>query len=184
MSSVASYEEKIKALERQISVKRENRRLTMQQNRNKLNQAKYDFTSDSMDYNAAVINYDIAKKQFDRIDELYKQGLKSLTATENRKNKMQEANAKMIAAKNKMLSSENEVINARVEINSTDAKFQDEISKAQSDLFSAQSARFDTETEVNKLRNQLSNYEVRTIFLLHYCSCRWTDHQGDSSGNW
>jgi len=163
-SSVLSYDEKIKALERQIAVKRDNRRLKMQQNRNKLKQAKFKFTSDSMDYNAALINYEIAKKQYDRIEELYDQGLKSLTDTENRKNKMQEANAKLISAQNKVLSSENEVINARVEINAMDAKFQDEISKARSELFSAQSARFDTETEVNKLKNMLSNYQVRQSF--------------------
>lgn len=163
-SSILSYDEKIKALERQIKVKRENRRLKMQQNKNKLLQAKFKFTSDSMDYSAAVINYNIAQKQYERIEELYEQGLKSLTDTENRRNKMQESNAKLISAKNKMLSSENEVINVRVEINSTDAKFQDEIYKAESDLYAAQSARFDTENEVNKLANQLSNYQVRQSF--------------------
>ncbi|MAY83607.1 MAG: biotin attachment protein [Flavobacteriales bacterium] len=163
-SSVESYDEKIKALERQIEIKKENRKLKMQQNINKLQQARLKYTSDSMDYNASKINYEIAQKQYDRIVTLYDQGLKSLTDTENRKNKMQEANAKMISAENKLLSSRNEVLNAKVEINATDAKFQDDISKAESELYSAQSAKFDTQTEVNKLQNQLSNYQVRSSY--------------------
>lgn len=163
-SSVISYEAKIKALERQIEVKRENRRLKMRQNRNKLKQAELKYISDSMDYNAAKINFGIAEKQYERIVKLYDQGLKSLTDTENRKNKMQEANAKMISAENQLLSSKNEVLNAQMEINAADAKFQDEISKAESELYSAQSARFDTKTEVNKLENQLSNYQIRSSY--------------------
>jgi len=163
-SSVKAYSSKIEALERQIIVKKKNRRLKMQQNRNKLQQSQLKYISDSMDYNASMINFEIAEKQYDRIVKLYEQGLKSLTDTENRKNKMQEANAKMISAENKLLSTKNEVLNAEVEINATDAKFQDEISKAESELYAAQSAQLDTETEVNKLQNQLSNYQVRSSY--------------------
>jgi len=163
-SSVESYEEKINALKRQIELKQQNRELKFQQNTNKLQQAKFKYTSDSMDFKAAEINYEIAVKQYERIEAMYQDGLRSLTDTENRKNKMQEAKAKLISAENKFLSSKNEVINARVEINSTDASYRDQISKAESDLYAAMSAKFDTETEVNKLSNQLSNYEVRSSY--------------------
>ncbi len=163
-SSFDSYQEKIDALQRQIDVKEQNRKLKFQQNTNKLQQAKFKYTSDSMDLKAAEINYQIAEKQAERMDELYKDGLRSLTDAENRRNKLQEAKAKMIAAENKFRSSKNEVINARVEITSTDATYRDEISKAESELYAAMSAKFDTETEVNKLSNQLSNYQVRSSY--------------------
>lgn len=163
-SSVGSYEDKIKALQRQIDLKKENRLLKLQQNRNKLKQAKLDYISDSMDYAAAQINNEIAQKQFERIEKLYEQGLKSLTDTENRRNKLQEAKNKMISAENKLLSSKNEVINAKMEINSIDAQYNDGISKAESDFFAAMSSMFDTESEVNKLKNQLSNYQVRNSY--------------------
>lgn len=163
-SSLESYGDKIKALERQIELKKQNRLLKLQQSRNKLKQSELKYISDSMDYAAAQINYEIGQKQFERIEKLYEQGLKSLTDTENRRNKMQEAKNKMISAENKLLTSYNEILNARMEINSIDAEYNDAISKAESDLYTAMSAKFDTETEVNKLKNQLSNYQVRNSY--------------------
>lgn len=160
-SSVTSYESKIQSLERQITALKETQKLKLQQVRNKVEQSKLKVLSDSMDYNAAKINYDIALEQFNRMQSLYEKGLKSLTDLENRKNKMQEAKAKMISAENKLLTSRNELINSKVEINSIDAQYMDDISKAESEKFTALSNMFDAKATVTKLENQLKNYSVR-----------------------
>ncbi|MFT7614615.1 MAG: adhesin transport system membrane fusion protein, partial [Parvicellaceae bacterium] len=130
--------------------------------RNKFRQAKLKITSDSATYQGKQINYEIAKKQFDRIVELHNQGLKSLTDLENRKLKMQKANAEMIEAENKLLTTQNELINAQVEMTSVGAQFRDKISKSESDKFTAMSNMYDAEAKVTKLQNQYMNYSIRT----------------------
>jgi membrane fusion protein, adhesin transport system len=159
--SVASYSEKIRALETQVVALQETRNLKIRQADNKLQQAKLKIISDSMDYQASIINFNIAKEQLDRMEKLYKDGLKSLTDLENRKLTLQRTNADMVSKENALLTSQNELINAKVELISLRAQFDNSIAKAESDKFSAMSAMFDAETSVNKLRNELSNYSIR-----------------------
>jgi multidrug resistance efflux pump len=165
-SAVVSYKEKAEALDKQIGALGRTMQLKLQQSQNKLQQARLKVISDSTDFQAAKINYQIAVDQHERMEELFEQGLKSKTDLENRKNKMQEAQAKMIAAENDFLASKNELINARVELSSVEAQYQDKMQKAESDKFSALSNMYDAEGTVNKLRNQYANYSRRTS--LHY----------------
>lgn len=160
--SVKSYMEKIRALDNQIDALVETSQLKLEQARNKLKQANLKVTSDSIDFKAAQINYQIAIEQFERLNKLYQDGLKSLTDVENRNLKMQEAQAKMISAENKLLTSQNEVINAKVELTSIQAQYRDDISKAESEKFTAMSNMYDAEATVTKLQNQYMNYSVRT----------------------
>jgi len=160
-STAASYKDKINALENQITALRSAAQLKLTQARNKLTQTRLKVISDSMDLVAAGVNADIAKLQFDRMQKLYDDGLKSLTAYENRKNKLQEANAKLISAENKLLSARNDYLNAQVELNSIRVDYEKDIAKAESDKFTALSSFYDTEASVNKLQNQYSNYSIR-----------------------
>lgn len=162
--SVAAYMEKIKALDTQIDALIQNRKLKLEQAQNKLLQAKLKVISDSIDLEAAVINYNIAVEQYNRMEKLFKDGLKSLTDLENRKLTLQRQLAAKISAENKLLTTANEVINARVEINSVDAKFRDDIAKAESDKYTAMSNMYEEEVAVTKLQNQYTNYSVRTGF--------------------
>lgn len=159
--SVSAYMEKVKALDTQIRALVQNRLLRLEQAENKLLQAKLKVTSDSIDYEAAIINYSIAEKQYTRFEELYKEGLKSLTDLENRKLTLQRQLAAKISAENKLLTSRNEVINAKVEINSTDAKFRDDIAKAESEKYTAMSNMYEAEISVTKMQNQYTNYSIR-----------------------
>jgi len=160
--SVVSYKEKIKALESQIKALQETAALKLEQTQNKLLQAKLKVQSDSIDLQAAETNAKIAEDQFDRLQKLYDDGLKSLTDLENRNNKKQEAAAKLISAQNKLLTSRNEVLNAKVELSSIRAQYEKDIAKAQSEKYTALSNRYDAEASVTKLQNQYSNYKVRT----------------------
>ncbi|MGK7392373.1 MAG: HlyD family secretion protein [Candidatus Cyclobacteriaceae bacterium M2_1C_046] len=160
--AVRSYEEKVKALNNQIEALAETRVLKLEQAENKVKQAHLRIASDSMDYRAAVTNYEIAQQQLERTEQLYQEGLKSLTDLETRRLNVQKTKADMISAENKLLTSRNELINAMVELSSIEAQFRDEISKAQSEKFTALSNKFDAEAAMTKLQNQYSNYVVRT----------------------
>jgi adhesin transport system membrane fusion protein len=160
--SVNSYMEKVKALDNQIDALVQTSQLKLEQATNKLQQAYLKVKSDSIDYKAYKLNYKIAKEQFDRMEKLYKDGLKSLTDLENRELKMQKAQAEMISAENKLLTSQNEVINAQVEMVSIQAQYRDEIAKAESDKYTAMSSMYDAEAIVTKLQNQYMNYSVRS----------------------
>lgn len=160
--SVQSYMEKIKSLDNQIDALSKTSQLKLEQAKNKKRQARLKVKSDSMDFQAAKINFDISNDQFKRYEKLHEDGLKSQTDLENRRLKMQESQAKMISAENKLLSSRNELINANVELSSIQAQYKDQISKAESDKFTAMSSMYDAEAVVTKLQNQYMNYSVRT----------------------
>ncbi|MFN5912544.1 MAG: HlyD family secretion protein [Bacteroidota bacterium] len=159
-----SYGEKVKSLDNQIDALLTTSQLKLQQAKIKYKQARLKVTSDSMDYQASKINFNIAEEQFERMEKLYKQGLKSLTELENRKLIMQKAQATMISHEQNLLSSRNEVINAQVELTSIQAQYRDNISKAESEKYSALSNMYDAEMNVTKLQNQYMNYSVRTGF--------------------
>ncbi|MBT8223548.1 MAG: HlyD family secretion protein, partial [Eudoraea sp.] len=159
--SVNSYQEKVKALNNQVTALIEERGLKLEQSRNKLLQAKLKVQSDSIDLEAAKTNISIAERQYDRVVQLESEGLKPVTSVEEKRLKLQETQAKLISQENKLLASRNEVLNAQVEINRVKASYTDKISKAQSEKFTAESNQFDTEAQVTKLENEYTNYEMR-----------------------
>ncbi|XLS28359.1 HlyD family secretion protein [Flavobacteriaceae bacterium M23B6Z8] len=159
--SVASYNGKVSALDNQIQALQSERKLKLEQARNKLLQANLKVQSDSIEFEAAKTNLMIAERQFNRTNQLQQEGLKAVTDVEEKRLKLQETQAKIIAQENKLLASKNEVINAEVEINRINAEYVDKISKARSDQFTALSNQYDAEAQVTKLQNQFTNYEIR-----------------------
>ncbi len=160
--SKLSYEEKVNALNNQISALNTALKLKVEQARNKVRQNELKVASDSIELKAAKINFTVANEQYERFKTLFDDGLRSLTDLENRQVKMQESQAKLISQENKYLTSKNELLNSRIELNSIQADYRDKIAKANSDKYSAISGKFDTEAAINKIQNQYNNYEVRT----------------------
>ncbi|MBL7888366.1 MAG: HlyD family efflux transporter periplasmic adaptor subunit [Bacteroidia bacterium] len=160
--AVKSYMEKVKANDNQIDALISASKLKYEQAENKLIQANLKVKSDSVDLTAAELNYKIAKEQFVRMENLYKEGLKSLTDLETRKLKMQEMEAKLIAQENKLISSKNEVINAKIELQSINADYRDKIAKSESEKYATLSNMYDAEATVTKLQNQFMNYSIRS----------------------
>ena len=160
--TVASYAEKVNSLNNQIEALQRERVLKLEQARNKLIQSKLKVQSDSIDLEAAKTNITIAQRQYDRVVQLEKEGLKAVTDMEEKRLKLQEAQAKLISQENKLMAARNDVINARVEINRIGAEYTDKVSKAESDKFTAQSNQFDSEAQVTKLENEFANYEIRS----------------------
>lgn len=160
--SVKSYEEKVKAQENQIGALTQNNRLRLEQARNRLQQAQLSIMSDSIMLEAELLNLSVADAQYERMETLYDQGLKSLTELEQRKIKLQETLAKRISAENKLLSSRNDLLTAQIELNAIDNDFQDKLAKVNAERYTALSDQYDAEATLTKLENQLSNYTVRS----------------------
>ncbi|MFT6174138.1 MAG: multidrug resistance efflux pump [Cryomorphaceae bacterium] len=160
-NAAVNYTEKAEALSDQIDALTKSRVNKLEQAENKLIQSNLKVTSDSIDFQAAQLDYKIANQRLDRMEELFEQGLKSLTDLESRRLKVQEAQAKNISAENKLLSSKNQLINAEIEVDAIDNEYAEKLSKAKSERNSALSTFYDTQAQVAKMENQLSNYVVR-----------------------
>ncbi len=159
--SVVSYEQKVSALDQRIDALIETSQLKLQQAKIKYRQARLKITADSIEFQAAETNYDIAKDQLTRFEKLLNQGLKSQTEVETRRMAMQRAQASMISAQQKLLQSRNDLIDAKVEVRSTEAKYRDEIAKAESEKMSAMTNMYDAEVDVTKLQSQAAGYSIR-----------------------
>lgn len=164
--AMESYDEKVVALESQIQSLNTELNLKLEQGLNKILQAQLKVKSDSMDLAAVKTQLTIAQTQFNRSESLNRDGLKPLSDLEEKRLKLQEAQAKIITQENKYLASKNELINSRVEINRIKAEYAEKISKASSDKYTALSSLYDTEAQVTKLENQYVNYSIRNGMYL------------------
>jgi multidrug resistance efflux pump len=160
-NALKSYDSKVESLESQMAALSSEQRLKIQQANNKIRQAILKVKSDSIDLEAVKTQLRIATTQFDRSVQLNKEGLKPLTDVEEKRLKLQDAQAKIITQENKLLTAQNELINAKVEIGRITAEYNEKIAKSSSDKFTALSSQFDTEAQVNKLENQYVNYSIR-----------------------
>lgn len=160
--AIGSYKQKVDALRNQIEALDQTRQNKIAQAKNYLIQANLKVQTDSMEIDAARTRLQVATDQFERVKSLYTQGLTPLNEFEARNMRYQEAQARWVAAQNKLLASRNEVINAEVELVTLENEYQEKLAKAKSDLFSSLTMQYAAEGDVNKLRNQLSNYEFRS----------------------
>jgi multidrug efflux pump subunit AcrA (membrane-fusion protein) len=162
--TVDFYRDKVGAIQNQLQATYEARELKMEMLRNKIKQVTLNVQSDSMAYEAAKTEFKIAQDQYKRQEELYKQGLKSLTELEQRKQQLQNSEAKRTIAENKFINTKNDLLNARIDFNQTDREYSEKIAKAQSDKFATLSEVTTGEGDVSKLKNQFSNYAIRNAF--------------------
>lgn len=160
--SVTSYMEKVKSLDAQIDALYKTQELKIEQTGNYVKQAKLKIESDSINLKAAETEYSIAKEQLNRMEKLYKDGLKSLTDLEQRKQKLQDALAKIISVENKLLICRNEYLNAVIERTSIQNQYSEKLAKAESDKYASLSDMYHAEGDVAKMQTQLMNYSVRT----------------------
>jgi membrane fusion protein, adhesin transport system len=160
-AGLVAYNAKTVALTNQISALEQGLQLSLSKAQNKLEQNQYKLISDSTDYEAEKINFQIAEAQLKRQEELYKKGLVALTALEARRLKFQETNAKLISYYNKVLATKNEVLNSMIELNSLRAEYADKIAKSQSDLNSARSSVAEGQGDLSKLTNEYANMKIR-----------------------
>ncbi len=162
--SITSYDAKVRALEKQYKALEQSLILKMEQTRNKIQQGRNKINTDSIDLVAFKLNLEIAENQFERTQQLFDKGLKSLSELQEKELKLQQTRAKVTVQENKLLNQRNMLINSKIELGAIENEYVDKLSKSQSDQQSALSAKLETMAATSKLQNQLSNYSQRQQF--------------------
>lgn len=160
-NAAQSYDEKVNALNNQIGAIQNEKNIKLEQAQNKLKQSYLKVKSDSIEFEAAKTQLKIARTQYNRSVTLQKEGLKPMTDVEEKRMKLQDTEAKILTTENKFIASKNDVLNARMELNRISAEYSEKNAKANSDKQTALSAKFDTDAQINKLKNQYQNYKIR-----------------------
>ncbi len=162
--SISSYDQKVAAIEDQYAALLETKNLKLRQLANKIEQTKVKISADSLDLVATERNILLVKNQLQRTQELYTKGLKTLTELQDKKYKVQTAEAKYAIKKNKLLNLENDINNLVLEQKSVEKIYLDKISKSISDKQSALASKLESVASTAKLENQLINYSARRDF--------------------
>lgn len=133
--SLLSKDQKAKALQRQVSALEGGMRSKIEQSRAKLEAERVRFSN--------------FKNQYERNKKLFEAGNIPLTKFQDIEYKYQ--------------GSEADFVNAEIEIERVQAEYLDKINKAESELNNTLSEQFDTQADLAKLRNELSNMEIRSL---------------------
>ncbi len=156
-----NYKNKAEAISQQLDALQLFRNAKLSQLKNKISQQNLKLSADSMDWLASKTAAEIASTQFDRMESLYGKGLESLTNLENRRQKLQEAEAKLLSYYNKYQASLAELIIVRTELLTTNSEYDEKSAKASSDRFSALSSYHEGAVKISKMENEFSNYSIR-----------------------
>ena len=163
-SSVLSYNAKAAALQKQMAQTMQELGFKKDQLLNKIEQTKLKIEANRNKMTAAEKDFENEKTQAIRTEELYKQGLKSLTDVENKRLKVQQTQAKQVEAQNEYAQSVQELDNLKFQLSGADSEYRGKIAKTESERFSTISDGLEAEANVNKLKNQYANYEARSKF--------------------
>ena len=163
--SIDAYQSKVLALQSQMQALEDERDLKSKQAINKRKQVLLQLATDSISLQAAYVARDIARTQYERVEALQKDGLKSRKDLEDKGLKLQSSEAKLVAQENKLEESRAKFLTADMELLRLDASYSDKISKVKSDLFSARSASFNAEAELSKMESSLARYSKRNELL-------------------
>jgi multidrug efflux pump subunit AcrA (membrane-fusion protein) len=160
--SLDYYKNKVAATQSQIGALNSALELKQQQLQNKLQQLALKVQSDSSELAAASNDFNIADAQYKRQKTLFEGGLVSMTQLEQRNQAYQSAMAKKIAAENKWASTKQDLTITRIEMNSLKQEYAEKINKAQGERFQSLSQIATGESDIAKLRNQYTNYSIRS----------------------
>lgn len=159
--SGSAYSSKASSLNDQYTALSNTKKVKLEQNEIKIKQTLLKIQSDSIDLVAERVAQSIAEKQLIRIENLYNEGLKSLTDYEQKKLKFQEVQAKLISLTNKLETSRRELESLYANRGFIKNDYDNKMAKSQSDKMSALSAKYEAEVSVNKLESNLNSYNVR-----------------------
>ncbi|TAD98697.1 MAG: HlyD family efflux transporter periplasmic adaptor subunit [Bacteroidetes bacterium] len=153
--------QKINALDNQLSALQQGLILSIEKAKNKVKESEFMLISDSTDFEAEKLHFQISKRQLEGAKNLYDQGLVPLVKFEASRMKFQEGTAKLIAYENKFLASKNKVLNARIELQSLRAEYLDKISKSESEQSATRAYLADAQGSLSKLKNEYASMQIR-----------------------
>jgi multidrug efflux pump subunit AcrA (membrane-fusion protein) len=159
--SAENYSQKAAAAQNQINALRETNRLKIEETNNKIRQQEYKVKSNRAAWVATQTDAKIANQQLQRNQELYNQGLISLTDLEAKQNKYQATQAKETEAQIKYENTKRDLSRMSIELVRVQQEYAEKIAKTQSDRFQSMSHIASTQGEVAKLQNQYNTYDER-----------------------
>ena len=127
----------------------------------KRQQLSLELASQKLELEAAKTFAQNAENQLNRMEAMYKQGIKSLTDLETRRLSNREAQARMLSIENQLLKIENELVNLDREIEIVNAEFDRNYAKVQAEIRSTDSYRYDLIGESTKLQSKYNEIERR-----------------------
>jgi multidrug efflux pump subunit AcrA (membrane-fusion protein) len=163
-SAVVTYNQKAAALDRQIVQFRGELSAKKDQLFNKIEQTKLKAEANRNKQIAAEKDYINETVQLGRMEEMFREGITPLSTLENKRIKLQQAQAKQVEAQNDYQQTIQELQNLKFQLSGIENEYQGKIAKAESDRLSTVSDRLGAEGDVFKLSNQLANYEARSRF--------------------
>jgi multidrug efflux pump subunit AcrA (membrane-fusion protein) len=159
--AIVAYNSKAVALNDQIDALHQEWTNKRKQLNNKVQQMKFKISADSAAVAQSELDADIARQRLIRTQELYDDGIKSLTELEEKRLKVQETDAKVITNRNKLAESQNELVNTQIELRTAEYEYQQKVAKARSERFATLSNLHEAEAGASKLRIQTANYAQR-----------------------
>lgn len=159
--SANAYAEKANNLASQLSALERSREIKLEQNTIKLEQTRLKLQSDSMDLVANRLKLEIADNQLSRMEEMYENGLKSLTDVEAKRLSFREAQAKVISLENALDAHRNEILNLNANFIAIENDYAEKLAKTSSERMSALSDQYNANADMNKLQSQYNSYSVR-----------------------
>ncbi|MFZ9755576.1 MAG: HlyD family secretion protein [Bacteroidia bacterium] len=163
-TSLLSYGSKILAINNQIRQMEISRDQSVEKAAAKIEQERMKIQAAQAELDALMIAEKIAYQQFQRDSILALRNLKSPLELENRRVKWQETIAKQLSKRADLNIAENGLRMANLERGNLQAEYAEKLSKLEGDRFTAISSQMETEADISKLRNTLSNYEIRNGF--------------------
>lgn len=160
--SIGSKEAKVQALNQQIASLRDLLVLKTEQNQNKIDQKRLKVQSDSIGWEAAKIDAQIALRQLQGSQVMFDSGLIALIKLEKARSKKQQTDSKQMAALNKYNAAKKELDIALIELNTTKAEIVGKLSKAASDRDATSADVFDSQASLAKLRTTTTNMTMRS----------------------
>jgi multidrug efflux pump subunit AcrA (membrane-fusion protein) len=163
-TSLLSYGSKILAINNQIRQIEVGRDQSLEKALAKVEQERLKIQAVKAELEALKVSESIALQQFQRDSVLALRNFKSPLEVENRRVKWQETTAKRLAKTADLNIAENGLKMAILERGNLQAEYAEKLSKLEGDRFTAISSQMETEADISKLRNTLSNYQIRNGF--------------------
>jgi len=163
-TSLLSYGSKILAINNQIRQIEVGRDQSLEKALAKIEQERLKIQATQAELEALKVSESIAQQQFQRDSVLALRNFKSPLEVENRRVKWQETFAKRLAKAADLNIAENGLKMAILERGNLRAEYAEKLSKLEGDRFTAISSQMETEADISKLRNTLSNYQIRNGF--------------------
>lgn len=160
-TGIEFYQGKINTTQKQIENLMQAKKLKIEQLKNKLQQLKNKLEGETAELQANENETKLLKDQYDRQLKMFEQGLVSQTQLQQRNIQYQNAFSKKVVTENKLSQTQQEIINIRVEQNGIEQEYTEKINKAEGDNYQNKSQIANTQAEVAKLENQVSNYTIR-----------------------